>query len=684
MKLKKKWLVIIPIFIIVTLFIGLYYYFYRQDQNSFTATDRKWIEEQKNQVLDFYVPDEYPIYGGTGVFKIFINNFSHSTGLDFNIVPYEKEEKIDNQEYKFRILDNKEKMTEDDLLLQEDVYVIQGKTKGIFNSLNDINNKTIGVLKTDSDEVGYFLKSYTNIKLKIFEKSDDLFKEYEENKIDMIIVCNNMYLDKTINNEKYNINYVFTEFTKRIVLTLNTSDNHERMNEILVKYYNNWKKNNYIKVYNDSILEHFFANYKEINDKIKTEFLTKTYTYGYVENKPYERVEKGHLYGIAGEYINRMLRLSNSLIINYKKYENIDELKKAIDAGEIDIYFNYFNYESPKYKATNSSFVEKYVVLGKVKDNYVVNSFESMKDKKVAILETNSIYSFFKDNSKAILIPSLDIKSLLKNGKDNLIVIDKETYLFYKHDKFADYEVLFESNITNEYNFMINIDETNTVFYDIFNYLIGTNSYNIYRNRGLNSLNISIWETSSFQELYIILLIVILGPLFLGVVAYFIYKNRKKIKLIRKDEKRKYIDMLTSLKNRNYLNRNINLWNESKRFPQSIIIVDLNSVKYVNDNYGHSEGDRLIVEAASILINAQLENTEIIRTDGNEFLIYLVGYSEQQISAYAKKLAKEFKGLPYQFGAAIGYSMILDEIKSVDDAINEAILEMKKNKEETK
>ena len=42
------------------------------------------------------------------------------------------------------------------------------------------------------------------------------------------------------------------------------------------------------------------------------------------------------------------------------------------------------------------------------------------------------------------------------------------------------------------------------------------------------------------------------------------------------------------------------------------------------------------------------------------------------------------KNLPHEFGAAVGYSMILDEIKTLDDAINEATLEMITNKEEYK
>mgnify|MGYP002571303167 FL=1 len=157
-------------------------------------------------------------------------------------------------------------------------------------------------------------------------------------------------------------------------------------------------------------------------------------------------------------------------------------------------------------------------------------------------------------------------------------------------------------------------------------------------------------------------------------------RNRKSI--ISKENKIKYIDMLTSLKNRNYLNSAIEKWDESEIYPQTIMIIDLNNIAYINDNYGHEEGDNVIKQAANILITTQVENSEIMRTNGNEFLIYMVNYDEKQVITYIRKLTKEFKELSHGFGAAIGYSMIIDGLKTIDDAINEATLDMKSNKEE--
>ena len=148
-----------------------------------------------------------------------------------------------------------------------------------------------------------------------------------------------------------------------------------------------------------------------------------------------------------------------------------------------------------------------------------------------------------------------------------------------------------------------------------------------------------------------------------------------------KEEKLKYIDQLTSLKNRAYLNSKVEQWDSSDVYPQCVIVVDLNNIAYINDNYGREEGDKIILQAANILIMSQLPNTEIIRTDGNEFLIYLVGYPEKTIIAYQRKLARAFRNLEHNFGAASGYSMINDAIKTFDDAVNEATIEMRNNKD---
>ena len=62
-------------------------------------------------------------------------------------------------------------------------------------------------------------------------------------------------------------------------------------------------------------------------------------------------------------------------------------------------------------------------------------------------------------------------------------------------------------------------------------------------------------------------------------------------------------------------------------------------------------------------------------------MIYMVGYNEDQVVLYMRKLYKLMKDLPHEKGATLGYSMILNDIKLIEDAINDAVLDIKKNKE---
>lgn len=679
--MKKKLIIIIPIIIAVVAFIFVYRYYNKEDETTtLTVKEKQWVQENKDQTYDFEVVNDYPLYGlnGEGVVFSFLSDFEENIGLEFNKIPYLKESETSTDGFRIRILDNDKEIGKNDLPLFNDNYVAVGKTYQRINNIKDFKNVTFGVFKEDSSEISYYLKSGTNLSYKTYDTIEDIYKALDDDEVDMVIVPNIMYLNYTIDNDKYSINYFFTEMQKKVVLTL--SKDNDELNKIVTKYYNKWKQTKYVSEYNDAYLD-YYLDANELDAKTKAELISKNYTYGFVENPPYEEMVNGKVAGIAGEYVDRVSRLSG-INFKYKEYETIDELEKAIDKGEVDLYFDYYNYNNSKYKSTLSTFIEQYVVLGKEEDEHIVTSFESMKGQELAMLKGDSLYNYFSNNARAKIKTYDNIKDLIKNSGDRLIVVDREIYTYYQNKEFKKLKLLYTDTMMNDYKFMVKTN--NEAFYDLFNYIINTNSYYNYRNSGISNLHASILEGSTLQQVYTIVLTIIFVPLIILLIAYLIIKKKKQIKKVKASDRHKYTDMLTSLKNRNYLNAKMPEWEESKVYPQAIVMVDLNNVKYVNDNYGHEEGDDLIIKAAGILVNTQLENSEIIRTDGNEFLIYLVGYSERQVATYVKKLGKEMKNLPHEFGAAIGYSMITDEIKTLDDAINEATLEMITAKEEMK
>ena len=117
-------------------------------------------------------------------------------------------------------------------------------------------------------------------------------------------------------------------------------------------------------------------------------------------------------------------------------------------------------------------------------------------------------------------------------------------------------------------------------------------------------------------------------------------------------------------------------------YPQAIIVIDINKLKTLNDKYGHEAGDNQIRSVASVLIRTQKDNTEILRTDGDEFMIYLVGYDEKKVGSYIHKLNREIQSSlsNRDYGVSIGYSMIMNEQTTIDDAINDSLMMIKKSK----
>lgn len=674
-KKNKKRIFYIIIGIAVLVFIGLYLILNYSEPNILSSEDKSWVSENSGKVIDIDVINDIPVYAnnGSGIIFDYLNYVTEKTNLQFNRRPYLKSGSQLTSNYRIEIVDGSNKIATNQLLIFNDYYVSVEKNVHNMNTVNDLKGMTVGILKEDSNNVSYYLENVENIKFRTYDTNDDLFKGLDNNEVNALIIPQMMNLDRLIIGD-YHVNYFFNNISKNIVLTMDS--NNPSLNNILTKAYNRWYKENYSQDYNKTLLNYYIAM-RNVNDKTKADLLSKTYVYGYVENCPYEFSLAGHMEGITIEYIKRIVKLTD-IDITYQKYDSIDELRNGINKGEVDIYFDYFGLQDSKYLKSKSVFIENYVVLSK-SNNEVIENLQGLKGKNIATIKNNYLNDYLKANTKANVIEKDKLDEL---KEEDLIAIDKEVYTYYKNSKFKKYEILYTDVMSSDYSFMVK--SNNDSFFSLFDYFINTNSYYNFRNIAYNSFNGSIFDKVTFEELYLIILGIILLPIIVFILIMVFLKNKRKLKLIRRDDRKKYTDMMTSLKNRNYLNLNIEKWNENKSYPQSIIVIDLNNTKYINDNYGREKGDLLITRASSILINTQLENSEIIRSDGNEFLIYMVGYNENQVDVYTKKLSKSLQELPYGFGAAIGYSMITDNIKTIDDAINEATIAMQSDKESYK
>ena len=468
------------------------------------------------------------------------------------------------------------------------------------------------------------------------------------------------------------IKYSLNDLSNKVVLRV--SDNN-RLSDIMIKYLNSFKANNYMSSYEKEFMKFYLANTPATELDTST-LSSKVYTYGYVKDGTYNMLSNKKLYGFAGEYINSLANMAN-IDFNYKGYSSKEKLDDAIKSSNVDIAFINFDYKNEQGLYTVSSFSPQMVAISK--SNYRISSKEGLENRKLYTIKDSYLEKYLKDNYNSSVSTINSVDSSIPN--DAILVLDEIDYNHYKSKhKLEDYYLLVKDNYAADYKFYIKSDEK--AMYNFINFMMMYTDSSDIKVQALDRLIASNESKGGFVNAYIMIVLIIVIPVIILFAILALSRARKNIKVLRKEDILKYNDMLTSLKNRNYLSANINEWDEQKIIPRTIIVADLNNLKYINDNYGQEEGDLLIKKAAAILINTQLEKSEIIRTSGNEFLIYLVGYNKTQVSTYINKLSREFEKLPHGFGAAIGYSMIEDEIKTIDDAINEASIDMRADKEQ--
>ena len=88
-------------------------------------------------------------------------------------------------------------------------------------------------------------------------------------------------------------------------------------------------------------------------------------------------------------------------------------------------------------------------------------------------------------------------------------------------------------------------------------------------------------------------------------------------------------DQLTGLYNRTYFEEEVRRLRKSRDFPVTLISIDLNGLKLINDSLGHDQGDRLLKAAAEVLKDTLRGSDVLARVGGDEFTAILANCDEK-------------------------------------------------------
>ena len=192
-----------------------------------------------------------------------------------------------------------------------------------------------------------------------------------------------------------------------------------------------------------------------------------------------------------------------------------------------------------------------------------------------------------------------------------------------------------------------------------------------------------IYKTRNVIKILILVLIFVIFVVLIFIIVRKRFKSAEKIKNLK-------IDSMTKVYNRNTYEE---ILKEYETHPEKCVglyfaVCDLNHLKYINDNFGHSFGDDAIVRCASLLLRACGSNrgNKVYRIGGDEFVVISEKNIRAEINIEIRK-EKEVRK-EYPFDVAVGYSTyntIEDgEIPNISNIIKRADEEMYRIKEQMK
>lgn len=233
------------------------------------------------------------------------------------------------------------------------------------------------------------------------------------------------------------------------------------------------------------------------------------------------------------------------------------------------------------------------------------------------------------------------------------------------------------------------------------------------RDRIIGVLNFSHAFEEAFNEISIYLL-VSLANLFSSILALFnFYReqtsfNSKLVKEVERQTleiqrmnlklyKTSITDALTGLYNRRFFFQRLE--EEFSRFLRygsgfCLVLFDLDRFKYINDKYGHLEGDRCIRLLAKCLRNRSRKEDVVARIGGDEFACILVGSTVEGAIIFSERiredLGKNYKKDTLTVSAGVGclskgeYFKFYKNYKEFFKYVDKALLKAKKTKDQVK
>ena len=154
------------------------------------------------------------------------------------------------------------------------------------------------------------------------------------------------------------------------------------------------------------------------------------------------------------------------------------------------------------------------------------------------------------------------------------------------------------------------------------------------------------------------------------------------------EEKIKHLsfhDTLTGLCNRAYFEEELERYNFPRYYPLSVVMLDVNGLKVINDTFGHSEGDRLLQHLSQVLTSVSRRGDILARIGGDEFTILLPSTSFEEAHEFCERIKQvcqqdKIEPIYLRLNISLGHATQEGEYKDINSLLKEADRNMYQDK----
>lgn len=153
--------------------------------------------------------------------------------------------------------------------------------------------------------------------------------------------------------------------------------------------------------------------------------------------------------------------------------------------------------------------------------------------------------------------------------------------------------------------------------------------------------------------------------------SYFDYEHKRIYKL-------SITDQLTGIYNRRYVYHELEHYErteEQTKRPFTILMMDLNNFKKVNDTYGHAAGDEVLKIFGKVLNQASRKKDLPARYGGDEFMLILPDTSENEVAGIIKRIIDLFSPVLEQYqdiGLSVGFGVAESGGRDIESILQQA------------